>query len=375
MEWCWQVAKDCGFLPKFGPTWHSSSLGRQAGLSQSRTKHTKRWQKWWRTITSSSWGCPPSGTRFACNQTSSPCSSSCKKFWAAHQAPGMLSCCYHGTLSGVRFWVWKKSHLLSNNPQAGEMEEAMAVLEEAEPLLKEEELAERGREGEKWASSVYLAKGRVLEALDSRPQVYLKPFRLLVVHFAQFYQSVCIVLFVTGSRGVSSCPWTGCALRGSTWGVGPTSDAHCRRRAGAIEEVAFQDGRRGGEAGRKPLHHQPEEIRKAWRTWVACAIGAFEGEQRCACELGRTPLLQLWLSSSSPDHLHSIEVRPMACKVSSCPRGAAGGAEGVELIVQVGPQPGWLVPGVGSLLVCCWLLLLSHIQAGSRKKVIWTCWY
>ena len=74
------------------------------------------------------------------------------------------------------------------------MEEAMAVLEEAEPLLKEEELAERGREGEKWASSVYLAKGRVLEALDSRPQVYLKPFRLLVVHFAQFYQSVCICI-------------------------------------------------------------------------------------------------------------------------------------------------------------------------------------
>ena len=51
------------------------------------------------------------------------------------------------------------------------MEEAMAVLEEAEPLLKEEELAERSREGEKWASSVYLVKGRVLEALDSRPQV------------------------------------------------------------------------------------------------------------------------------------------------------------------------------------------------------------
>ena len=64
-----------------------------------------------------------------------------------------------------------ESHLLNTNPQAGEMEEAMAVLEEAEPLLKEEELAERGREGEKWASSVYLVKGRVLEALDSRPQV------------------------------------------------------------------------------------------------------------------------------------------------------------------------------------------------------------
>ena len=51
------------------------------------------------------------------------------------------------------------------------MEEALSVLEEAEPLLKEEELSERGRDGEKWASSVYLVKGRVLEALDSRPQV------------------------------------------------------------------------------------------------------------------------------------------------------------------------------------------------------------
>ena len=60
------------------------------------------------------------------------------------------------------------------------MEEAMAVLEEAEPLLKEEELAERGREGEKWASSVYLAKGRVLEALDSRPQVLNPSLPILV---------------------------------------------------------------------------------------------------------------------------------------------------------------------------------------------------
>ena len=51
------------------------------------------------------------------------------------------------------------------------MEEALTVLEEAESLLKEEELAERDRAGESWASSVYLAKGRVLEALDSRPQV------------------------------------------------------------------------------------------------------------------------------------------------------------------------------------------------------------
>ena len=61
------------------------------------------------------------------------------------------------------------------------MEEALSVLEEAEPLLKEEELAERGRDGEKWASSVYLVKGRVLEALDSRPQVLITPVPMLVL--------------------------------------------------------------------------------------------------------------------------------------------------------------------------------------------------
>ena len=92
----------------------------------------------------------------------------------------MLSCCNHGTLSGE---IGEEVFVLHNNFQAGEMEEAMAVLEEAEPLLKEEELAERGREGEKWASSVYLAKGRVLEALDSRPQVFLNPSLPILVCF------------------------------------------------------------------------------------------------------------------------------------------------------------------------------------------------
>ena len=106
-----------------------------------------------------------------------PSGSPSPEFWAAHQTPGMLSCCNHGTLPGE---IGEEVFVLHNNFQAGEMEEAMAVLEEAEPLLKEEELAERGREGEKWASSVYLAKGRVLEALDSRPQVLNPSLPILV---------------------------------------------------------------------------------------------------------------------------------------------------------------------------------------------------
>ena len=93
LEWCWQVAKNCGFLPEFGPTWHSCALGRQAGVTRPGSQPT--------TTPSSGWGCAPLGKRFACHPTNSPGSSPGSKFWAAHQAPGMLSCCNHGTLSGM----------------------------------------------------------------------------------------------------------------------------------------------------------------------------------------------------------------------------------------------------------------------------------
>jgi len=53
---------------------------------------------------------------------------------------------------------------------AGEQEEALALLEESEALIKEEELKEETKpEAERWVSSVYLAKGHILEALDNRP--------------------------------------------------------------------------------------------------------------------------------------------------------------------------------------------------------------
>ena len=55
--------------------------------------------------------------------------------------------------------------------QAGEQEEALALLEEAEPLIKEEEVREGSRcLEERWVSSVYLVKGRILDSLDSRLQ-------------------------------------------------------------------------------------------------------------------------------------------------------------------------------------------------------------
>ena len=87
------------------------------------------------------------------------------------------------------------------------MEEALTVLEEAESLLKEEELAERDRAGESWASSVYLAKGRVLEALDSRPQVLLT---------LKKNKTQPLTLYPKGSRSISSCPGTRYPMCGSS---------------------------------------------------------------------------------------------------------------------------------------------------------------
>ena len=87
------------------------------------------------------------------------------------------------------------------------MEEALTVLEEAESLLKEEELAERDRVGESWACSVYLAKGRVLEALDSRPQVLstLTKDKTEPLTFSP-----------KGGRSLSSCPRTRYPVCGSS---------------------------------------------------------------------------------------------------------------------------------------------------------------
>ena len=87
------------------------------------------------------------------------------------------------------------------------MEEALTVLEEAESLLKEEELAERDRAGESWASSVYLAKGRVLEALDSRPQVLLTLTK---------DKTQPLTLSPKGGRSISSCPGTRYPVCGSS---------------------------------------------------------------------------------------------------------------------------------------------------------------
>ena len=87
------------------------------------------------------------------------------------------------------------------------MEEALTVLEEAESLLKEEELAERDRAGESWASSVYLAKGRVLEALDSRPQVLSTLTK---------DKTEPLTLSPKGGRSISSSPGTRYPVCGSS---------------------------------------------------------------------------------------------------------------------------------------------------------------
>jgi hypothetical protein len=56
---------------------------------------------------------------------------------------------------------------------AGEPGEALALLEEGEQLLKEEEVRGPHRgEASRWVAPTYLLKGRVLEALDSRQLVY-----------------------------------------------------------------------------------------------------------------------------------------------------------------------------------------------------------
>ena len=65
-----------------------------------------------------------------------------------------------------------------------------------------------------------------------------------------------------------------------------------------------------------------------------------------------------------------VKVRPLARQVPPTARGSPGRAQRIQLLVQVGAQPGRSLSRVGSLVVCSGLLLLHHFQAGSCKKVV-----